>query len=235
MSLFSLFSHVFLVILGILCSMSLTIVFVYVYSSKSSHETITRLVLPSKSVKPNIVRVVADRSFIHRVWMFGMFISEHRLFDREHVRAMYVILSDTFLFLHLSSKHWKYVDRTNIAFVRVLVFNLSNSKIHLKPIEQSRADYWSHRTPIVLSQVQYLACYRIIKATTHRRKTTHNTYFKENKSFDRLRSVDAAWFIDQVRHRLVTIEFVLYSSRSIAIVDTTDDREVMTICDCQPI
>jgi hypothetical protein len=166
MNILSFFYHVFIFLLGVLLSIPFALLLLYIFKLNTSYEHIhhvASLLFPSKQPKSDILTIPNNEQSFHSVWMFGIIITHIKHSNRAKLQSMYLKLHQQYLLIHLTSKRIKHFHRNKIFFSEVLILNLSQAKIELKPYEQLRTQYWSNKIPIILTQLQSLARYRIHK------------------------------------------------------------------------
>jgi hypothetical protein len=122
--------------------------------------------------------------------MFGIIVTHIKLSNRVKLQPIYLKLYYQYLFIHLTSKRIKNINRNKILFSEVIIFDLSQAEINLKLYEQVRTKYWSNKTPIVLSQLRFLVRYRIDKKKKNQ---------EDKKLIDRLQELVFKWFINKVK------------------------------------
>ena len=196
MSIFSFLYHLLIFVVGVFISTLFTLVLIYVFTSNVSNDQTESLLFPSEPEKPAILTLPVDNRSTPGIWMFASLVTQLRLTSRIHLQAVYVKLSHPYLLIHLTSKGVKHLHRTPIAFSQVLIFDLLQSKVSLKPFEQYRRQYWSKKTPLVLSQLRYLACYQILK--NKKRKKEHADD-DDTTFFNYLRPMKFSWLTTKVR------------------------------------
>jgi len=126
--------------------------------------------------------------------MFGVIVTHIKLSNQVKLQPMYLKLYYQYLFIHLTSKrikNIKHINRNKILFSEVIIFDLSQAEINLKLYEQVRTKYWSNKTPIVLSQLQFLVRYRIDKKKKNQQE--------DKKLIDRLQELVFKWFRNKVK------------------------------------
>ena len=148
----------FIFLLGILLSIPFSLLLFYLITFHPSNNHIHHV----KSSKSDILTIPHNDQTFHSVWMFA-------ISNRFKFQAIYLKLYHQYLFIHLTTKPIKSFKQHKITFSEVLIYNLSQSKIELKPSEQLQSQYWSTKTQdkilnsFVLTQLQYLGRYRIDK------------------------------------------------------------------------
>lgn len=197
MNLLSFVYHLFIFLLGILISIPFALLLIYLFTSKFSNESVYPLLFPSKSSKTSFLTSPSNQQSTGNTWMLALFTNSHRLSGRNRLQRIFLKLHHSYLFLHFTSKRLKNLHRIPIAFSHVIIFDLSQSEICLKPFDQTRTQYWSNKTPLVLSRIRYLVSYRIIKKTK-KNQTNDDHRETEKTSLDCLRSIDFQWIVEKV-------------------------------------
>ena len=191
MNLLSFLSHLLTFLLGILISIPFALLLLYLFTSRFSHASVHPLLLfPSKASKASLLTFPSNEQSPCSTWMVVLFPLPDRRSDRSRLQPIYVKLCQSHLYLHLTSKRLKNLHRTPLTFTHVIIFDISQSTIRLKPFKQLRTQYWSNKTPLILSQIRYLLSYRIIKRS--KKQETEQT------SSDALRSIDFQWIAEKV-------------------------------------
>lgn len=171
MSVFGFLYHLLIFVIGVLVSILLALVLIYIFTSNASKDQSDPLLFLSEPEKSTILTLPIDSPSAQGIWMFGSLVTQRRSASQVHVQAVYVKLADQYLLLHLISKRMKHLhQKTPIAFSQVHIFDLKQGKIALKPVEQHRTKYWWKKTPLVLSQLRHLACYQILRNKQRKKK-----------------------------------------------------------------
>ena len=198
MSIFSFLYHLLIFVVGVLVSTLLALVLIYIFTSNASNDQSDPLLLPAEPEKSTILTLSVDNPSAHGVWMFGSLVTQRRSPSQVHVQAVYVKLADQYLFLHLISKRMKHLhQKTPIAFSQVLIFDLKQGMVALKPVEQHRTKYWSKKHPLVLSQLRHLACYQILR--NKQRKGKDSSDDDQATFLEYLRPMTLPWVIAKVK------------------------------------
>ena len=203
MSIFSFFYHIFIFLIGVLFSVPFALLLIYIFTSNTPNDS---LLFPSKQSKSDILTLPTNEVSFHSVWMFGVIATHRKFSGRTKLQPIYLKLYHQYLFIHLTSKRLKNLNRmkrNDIHFSEVIIFDLSQAKIKLKPYEQFRTQYWSNKTPIILSQLGLFARYRIDK----KKKNQQEEDIK--KLIERFRQVVFNWFTNKVKRKLCSDLFYL--------------------------
>lgn len=180
MNLVSCVSHLFIFLVGILLAIPFALLLIRILALKTSPEHINqRTSFRFASPPPQAdVRTSADRRTLpHAVWMLSGAVTS----SPARTQLVFVKLHESYLFVHVTGKRMRRVRSRPVRFAEVLIFDYAQAKVNLTLHKHARTQYWSPKTPIVLSQLQFIVRYRIVR-----------------KSKNGLHKLSFAWVSDRV-------------------------------------
>ena len=190
MSLVSFFYHSFIFLLGVLLSIPVVLILIYIFTAHIAHDSLQHASARLFSSEPAMVNLRTKEPNVPSVWMFAILISQSRLTHRRRIQQVYVTLYRQYLYLHFTSRRLRRAHRQRVPFSHVLIFDLSHALVELRPWQQVRTHYWSNKTPLALSRLKCRAQYQISK-----KKKNHST----ETLVDRLRPVNPSWLTEKVK------------------------------------